>query len=56
LFGVQLGAFDGVVNQKKGVNTIPYIKKGNQGFKFLHQMTPLSNKKLTSFLEIFQMF
>jgi len=24
------GAFDGVMNQKKGVNTIPY-KKGNKG-------------------------
>jgi len=30
LFGVQLGAFDGVMNQKKGVNTISFIKKGNK--------------------------
>jgi len=44
--------FGGVMNQKKGVNTIPYIKKEKKGFKFLHQMAPLSNKKLTSFLEI----
>jgi len=36
-------AFDGVMNQKKGVNTIPYIKKGNKGFKFLHQK---ANKNL----------
>jgi len=37
------GAFDGVMNHKKGVNTISYLKKGNKGFKFLRQMTPLSN-------------
>jgi len=48
-----LGAFDGVMNKKKGVNTIPFIKKGNKGFKFIHQMAPLSNKILISFLEIF---
>jgi len=28
------GAFDSVLNQKKGVNTIPH-KKWNKGFKFL---------------------
>jgi len=50
------GAFDDVMNQKKGVNTIPYKKKetkvSNSSARWRHSQI----KKLTSFLEIFQIF
>jgi len=57
--GQNQGAFDGVMNQKKGVNTISYKKKEIKvtipppdGATLNHSQI----KKLTSFLEIFQIF